>query len=296
MSNPGDADTTPITSVRQLADYIAAGCKPRERIPHRHRTREVRLPPSRPDAAALRAGGRPSGRSAICWKAARGGSGEPILDHGNPIGLSRAMRRSRWNRPGSSSCRARRSTRCTRPAPNSKRTTPRCAPSPATLRHRLRAARLPPDWRRASDAVDAEGPLRHHAPLHAEGRLARPRHDDAHLHRAGQPGLRIRADMVRKLRVSLLLQPLATALFANSPFTEGRPNGFLSYRAHVWTDTDTHRTGIPRGVLRARLRFRALCRVADRRGADVLRLSRRPIYRSGRADRSAASWPGSLHN
>ena len=52
--------------------------------------------------------------------------------------------------------------------------------------------------------------------------------------------------MVRKLRVSLLLQPLATALFANSPFTEGRPNGFLSYRAHVWTDTDNDRSGIPR--------------------------------------------------
>jgi glutamate--cysteine ligase len=52
-------------------------------------------------------------------------------------------------------------------------------------------------------------------------------------------------DMVRKLRVSLLLQPLATALFANSPFTEGRPNGFLSYRAHVWTDTDNQRSGIP---------------------------------------------------
>ncbi len=53
------------------------------------------------------------------------------------------------------------------------------------------------------------------------------------------------ADMRRKLRVGLLLQPLATALFANSPFTEGKPNGFLSYRAHVWTDTDNHRSGIP---------------------------------------------------
>ena len=53
------------------------------------------------------------------------------------------------------------------------------------------------------------------------------------------------ADMRRKLRVGLLLQPLATALFANSPFTEGRPNGFLSYRAHVWTDTDNQRSGIP---------------------------------------------------
>jgi glutamate--cysteine ligase len=52
-------------------------------------------------------------------------------------------------------------------------------------------------------------------------------------------------DMARKLRVSLLLQPLATALFANSPFTEGRENGFLSYRAQVWTDTDNQRSGIP---------------------------------------------------
>jgi glutamate--cysteine ligase len=52
------------------------------------------------------------------------------------------------------------------------------------------------------------------------------------------------ADMVRKFRVSLALQPVATALFANSPFKEGRPNGFLSYRSHVWTDTDPDRTGI----------------------------------------------------
>ena len=53
------------------------------------------------------------------------------------------------------------------------------------------------------------------------------------------------ADMARKLRVSLALQPMATALFANSPFTEGRPNGFQSYRAHVWTDTDNARSGMP---------------------------------------------------
>jgi glutamate--cysteine ligase len=52
------------------------------------------------------------------------------------------------------------------------------------------------------------------------------------------------ADMVQKFRVSLALQPLATALFANSPFTEGKPNGFLSYRSHIWTDTDPHRTGM----------------------------------------------------
>ena len=50
--------------------------------------------------------------------------------------------------------------------------------------------------------------------------------------------------MVKKLRVSLALQPVATALFANSPFTEGKPNGFLSFRSHVWTDTDPDRSGM----------------------------------------------------
>jgi glutamate--cysteine ligase len=52
------------------------------------------------------------------------------------------------------------------------------------------------------------------------------------------------ADMVMKFRVSLALQPIATALFANSPFTEGKPNGWLSARAHVWTDVDADRTGL----------------------------------------------------
>jgi glutamate--cysteine ligase len=52
------------------------------------------------------------------------------------------------------------------------------------------------------------------------------------------------ADMVKKLRVSLALQPVATALFAASPFTEGRPNGFKSFRSAVWLDTDPDRTGM----------------------------------------------------
>ena len=55
---------------------------------------------------------------------------------------------------------------------------------------------------------------------------------------------RSEADMVQKFRVALALQPLATALFANSPFTEGKPNGMLSFRSHVWTDTDPDRCGM----------------------------------------------------
>jgi glutamate--cysteine ligase len=52
------------------------------------------------------------------------------------------------------------------------------------------------------------------------------------------------ADMVKKFRVSLALQPVVTAIFACSPFTEGRPNGFLSMRSEVWRDTDKSRTGM----------------------------------------------------
>ena len=53
------------------------------------------------------------------------------------------------------------------------------------------------------------------------------------------------ADMVRKFRTSLVLQPIATAIFANSPFKEGKPSGFLSTRAETWTDTDNARSGVP---------------------------------------------------
>ncbi len=52
------------------------------------------------------------------------------------------------------------------------------------------------------------------------------------------------ADMVKKMQVAMALQPIATALFANSPFLNGKPTGYVSYRSHVWTDTDPDRTGL----------------------------------------------------
>jgi glutamate--cysteine ligase len=52
------------------------------------------------------------------------------------------------------------------------------------------------------------------------------------------------ADMVKKLRVSIALQPVTTAVFANSPFTEGKPNGYLSFRSEIWRDTDNARAGM----------------------------------------------------
>jgi glutamate--cysteine ligase len=54
--------------------------------------------------------------------------------------------------------------------------------------------------------------------------------------------------MVEMFRIGLALQPIATALFANSPFRQGRPCGFLSYRSHIWTDTDPDRCGVARFV------------------------------------------------
>ncbi|MHB1111102.1 MAG: glutamate--cysteine ligase, partial [Devosia sp.] len=52
------------------------------------------------------------------------------------------------------------------------------------------------------------------------------------------------ADMVKKLRVSLALQPVVTALFANSPFIDGSFSGYLSFRSHIWLNTDRARTGM----------------------------------------------------
>lgn len=63
------------------------------------------------------------------------------------------------------------------------------------------------------------------------------------------------ADMVKKLRVSLALQPVATALFANSPFADGKRSNFQSYRSHIWSDTDPDRTGMLPFVFEAGMGF-----------------------------------------
>ena len=65
------------------------------------------------------------------------------------------------------------------------------------------------------------------------------------------------ADMVKKFRVGLALQPLSTALFANSVFKEGRLNGYHSYRSHVWLDVDSDRTGMLPFVFQEGMGFEA---------------------------------------
>jgi len=83
------------------------------------------------------------------------------------------------------------------------------------------------------------------------------------------------ADMVKKFRVGLALQPVATALFANSPFTEGKPNGYKSFRSHIWEDTDPDRTGMLPFVFEDGFGYERYCDYA-------LNVPMHFVYRDGR--------------
>jgi glutamate--cysteine ligase len=246
MSNPGDADTTPITSVQQLGDFIAAGCKPpaQFRMGTEHEKFGFRIPDLTPPPYAP-ADGHPGAIRDLLEALARD-NGEPILDHGNPIGLKQGDAAISLEPAGQLELSGALldTLHETRAELDRHFAQVRCA---------------------ARDLKLGFAPLGFHPlatreamPWMPKGRYAIMRR---HMPKVGSLGLDMmtrtctvqvnldyasEADMVRKLRVSLLLQPLATALFANSPFTEGRPNGYLSYRAQIWTDTDNERSGIPR--------------------------------------------------
>ena len=244
MSNPGEADATPITERRQLLDYLAAGCKPRDawRIGTEHekfgfRTTDFAPPPYEP--AGIRA--MLEGMCRFGW--------EPILDAGKPIGLKDNGTRAGASvslEPGGQfelSGGMLENLHDTRRELNAHFAEVRAAGGPlglgfAPLGFHPTMPRAAMPWMPKSRYAI----MRRYMPR--KGRLGldmmlRTCTVQVNLDFASE------ADMVRKMRVGLALQPVATALFANSPFTEGRPNGFLSYRAHIWTDTDPDRTGIP---------------------------------------------------
>ena len=128
------------------------------------------------------------------------------------------------------------------------------------------------------------------ARLHAECRRARPRHDARTCTVQVNLDFSSEADMRDKLRVGLALQPIATALFANSPFTENRPNGFVSLRAEIWRDTDTNRTGMLPFAFLDGFGFERLRRLGARR-ADVFRRAGRALSRHDGAHVPRSSWP-----
>jgi glutamate--cysteine ligase len=246
MSNPGDADSTPIISLKQLADHIAAGCKPAEqfRIGTEHEKFGFRLadlapPPYQP------ADGQPGSIRALLDGLQRFG-GEAITDAGNTIGLKQGDAAISLEPAGQLELSG----------------------APVETLHQT-IAELEAHYdqvRSVSRELQIDFlPLGFHPTATREQMPWMPKSRYAIMRRympkVGTRGLDMMTrtctvqvnldyaseqDMVRKLRVSLLLQPLATALFANSPFSEGSPNGFLSYRAYAWTDTDNDRSGTPR--------------------------------------------------
>ncbi|HEX7388677.1 MAG TPA: glutamate-cysteine ligase family protein, partial [Acidiphilium sp.] len=248
MSNPGEADATPITASRQLAAWFEAGCKPRDafRIGTEHESFGFRLGDHAPPAYLSQAG---SGgiRDLLEGIAANEGL-DPILDRGQPIGLN-GQGFSISLEPGGQF---------------------ELSGAPLASLHETKAeidAHLDRIARIAPGLGLGFAPLGFHPTARREdfdwmpkGRYAIMR---AHMPRVGTRGLDMmlrtctvqanldfasEADMVRKMRVGYALQPLATALFANSPFREGKPDGMLSNRAWTWLDTDNARAGIPSAV------------------------------------------------
>jgi glutamate--cysteine ligase len=246
MSNPGDIDDTPLTSVRQMAEYLAAGCKPADqfRIGTEHekfgfRRHDLSPPPYAP------ADGQPGSIRDVLAGLARI-AGTPILDGDNVIGLKQGAASISLEPAGQLELSGG-------PLDNLHETR-------QELRTHFDQARAACEGLDMGFAPLGFHPLATRAsmPWMPKGRYAIMQR---YMPLVGSMGLDMMTrtctvqvnldfaseqDMRRKLRISLLLQPLATALFANSPFTEGRPNGFLSYRANVWTDTDNQRSGIPK--------------------------------------------------
>ena len=243
MSNPGEADLTPITDPRQLAEWFAAGAKPRERwgVGTEHekfgfRRDDLSPPPYEPGGI----------RALLEGMAARGWT--PILDDGKPIGLKRGGASISLEPGGQFEL--------------SGAVVPDLHATRLELREHVREVHEAGGALGIGFAALGFHPLatRDGMPWMPKGRYAIMRR---HMPKVGGHGLDMmlrtctvqanldfgdEADMVEKLRVSLALQPVATALFANSPFLEGKPSGFRSMRAQVWTDVDPARTGIPDAV------------------------------------------------
>ena len=245
MSNPGDVDDTPIRSVLQLADYIAEGCKPKAawRIGTEHEKfgfhKDTKLPPAY----------EPGGIRAMLDGMVEPDRWEPIDEEGAPIGLKGLGT-------------AKSASVSLEPAGQLE-----LSGGPLRTLHETKAEldRHIEEVRRTAGPLGLGfAPLGYHPTMRRDQMPIMPKARYGIMRRymplKGAYGLDMmtrtctvqvnldyesEADMARKLRVSLAFQPVATALFANSPFIEGKPSGFLSSRAQVWTDTDNERSGMP---------------------------------------------------
>ncbi|TCU18972.1 glutamate--cysteine ligase [Rhizobium sullae] len=236
-------DQTPISSVQELTDYIAAGNKPSEKF---------RIGTEHEKFAFFRAGNNPvpyAGEASISalLKGLQVKNGwEPIMDGDNIIGLSEQHGMGAISiEPGGQfelSGAPLETIHETCRESNSHLATLREIAEPMGIR--FLGIGGSPKW------TLAETP-----------RMPKSRYDimTRYMPKVGTKGLDMmyrtctiqvnldfssEADMQKKMRVSMKLQSLATALFASSPFTEGKPNGLLSWRGDIWRDTDNRRSGL----------------------------------------------------
>ena len=241
MSAPPQSKGEPFTSKAQLVSYLEAGCKPSEawRIGTEHEKFAYTLEDLRP----LPYAGERGIRAILEGLAARFGW-EPVLEDGNPIALTKAGC-SVTLEPGGQlelSGAPLETLHQTCDEVNAHLDQVKEITKPLGIG--MVGLGFLPKWRREDVSWMPKG---------------RYEIMGAYMPTKGSLGLDMmlrtctvqvnldfesEADMVRKFRVGLALQPVATALFANSPFTEGKPNGFLSYRSHIWTDADPDRCGI----------------------------------------------------
>ena len=237
-SEHAEAKGEPITEARPLIEYMEAGCKAPEdwRIGTEHEKFAYDLHTLRP--LDYEGGVRPllEGLTRFGW--------EPVLEAGNPIALIKSDLGSVTLEPGgqielSGAPLETVHQTCKEVALHLKQV--------KTVADELNAGFLGLGFQPKWPVADL--------PWMPKGRYRIMRQ---HMPRRGNLGLEMmlatctvqvnmdfdsEATMVKMFRTSLALQPVATALWANSPFTEGKPNGFLSYRSHIWTDTDPDRCG-----------------------------------------------------
>ncbi len=254
MSNPGDADSRPITDTRDLAAYLAAGAKPP--AAYTIGTEHEAFGFARKDYTPPGYEG-PHGISALLGAIEDAEGLIPITDHGNTIGL-KGNGASLSLEPGGQFELSGATLEDLH------------ATQAELLSHVARVRRVAPGLGLGFAPLGFHPTARREdMPFMPKGRYKIMRN---YMPKVGTRGLDMmlrtctvqvnldfssEADMVAKMRVGYALQPLATALFANSPFYEGRPNGLLSNRAQVWTDTDNARSGVPAVVFEDGFGFEA---------------------------------------
>jgi glutamate--cysteine ligase len=242
LSAPPTTKGAPIEDRRQLVEYIASGSKPRAdwRIGTEHEKFVFRLD----DLRRLPFDGEgPTIRRLLEGLAARHGW-TPVEENGNPIALTQGQASVTLEPGGQFELSGAPLETIHQTCDEVSRHLVECKSVCAEIGAGMLGLGFDPKWPR--DQV----------PWMPKGRYAIMR---AYMEKKGRLGhdMMLRtctvqvnldydseADMVRKFRVSLALQPVATALFANSPFRDGAESGLLSTRSHVWTDTDPDRTGM----------------------------------------------------